>query len=139
DEPGENAADLTEAEQDDVGALRLRDRSAADLGQLKGFVDLTLRPRRVLLRDDEGDVELRGALSDRDDVDAAARERREHPGRDARGSRHAQADDRDRGEAALDLDAVDLSTRDLPRERFPQAARGGVGLRLRHGKADRVL
>ena len=80
-----------------VGA---RGGAAADLRELERGVDRALGRRRVLGGDDERDVQLRRPLRDRDDVDARLGQGREHARGDAGVSGHAQADHRDRGQAA---------------------------------------
>ena len=114
-------------------------RPPPDLGELKGVVNAPLgfsRPNRL---DDERDVQLGGALRDRDDVDLRGRERVEDACGDARGPCHPEPDDGDGGEAAQDLDAVDLPARDFLAKRLEKALPRRVGLRFRDARANRVL
>ena len=96
---------------------RLAGTAAADLGELELRVDAARGLARLLLLDDEGDVELGGALRDRDHVDAARRQRREDARRDAGCPGHAAADDGDHGQAAPRVDAVHEPRGELVRER----------------------
>ena len=103
----ERAADAAEAEEHDVGARRGWRASAADLRQLERGVDASRGFRRLVGRDGERDVALRRSLRDRDDVDAARRERREDARGDARRAGHAVADDGNDRHARARGDVVD--------------------------------
>ena len=89
--------------------------------ELERLVDRALRRGRVVGRDDERDVQLRRALGDGDDVDAAPASaentRAAMPGcRPCRGPTTATV-----AMPGLHLDAVDLAARDLVGERARQA------------------
>ena len=89
DHRGQRPSDLPEPEQHDVGALRLRHRTPADLRELECGVHHALGPRRVLAVHYERQVQLGRTLGRGDHIDPGFRERREHPGCDARRLRHA--------------------------------------------------
>src|SRR6202007_977009 len=101
DLPRQLAPDLPETEKRGPRA------APAALRERPHFVELILVVQRaqrrggVLLADGDGDVELRGALGDGDDVHARGADRGERPRGDAGVAAHAEADDRDEGDAAL--------------------------------------
>src|SRR5207253_1806941 len=74
--------------------------------------------RRVAGVHHERQVQLRGALGDRDDVDLRLGQRREDAGGDAGGPRHAEPDDHERRGAGAHFHAVDFLPSDLAPERL---------------------
>ncbi len=89
--------------------------------------------------DHHRDIALRGTLGDGAHVDSCFAQRRKHLGGDPGRAGHAVADDSENGEAAIDLDALDLPLAQLAVERTAHHASARVGLPLRNREADRVL
>ena len=107
--------------------------AAADLRQLERGVDAARRLGGLLRCHGERDVPLGRALRDRDDVDAARRERREHARRDAWRAGHAVADDGNDGHARPRGHVVDQAARQFVAERRAQAGDGALGFAPRAG------
>src|SRR5215831_13249937 len=78
------------------------------------------RSLHVLFIDDERNIRLRGALSDRDDVDILATQRAECASSDARSAAHVFADDGDDGDVRIRSDVLDLFVFHVLRKFFAQ-------------------
>jgi hypothetical protein len=119
----ELASDLSEAEERELRLAAGGVGEGMELVELIFAVQRLQRRRRIPLGHRNGDVQLRGALRDRDDVHVCAAECGERAGRDTGTSAHAEADDGDECDGFLRADTVDQLRLALEQERLLQRLR----------------
>src|SRR5436190_851363 len=136
---GQLACDATEAEDHDIGFVREVRGATADLAQAKRIVHGALDTDGTPLVDDDGDVELRGALRDRDHAGLRRGDGLEQPRGDADRAGHSQSDDGKDGGIRPNVDRLDFAKRELLRECGTQRAFCVTRYTSRHRETDRML
>ena len=132
-------SDAPETEDHEVGFRRHHGGAATDLAQMKGIVNRPLDARGAPFVDDDGDVQLGGALRDRDHARLRRSDGVEEPRSDADRSGHAKSHYGENGGMRPHVDCLDLAKRDLLRECRAQRSLGVARYVLGHRETDRVF